>query len=64
MKKGNSGGIIKWKKCDVPWANPTSEIIVASDFRLAVVDRLDAVADIRTPAPLATSSRRLGAMAN
>ncbi len=30
MSHGNSGGITKWKKCEVPWANPTSEMTVAS----------------------------------
>ena len=34
MSHGKSGGIMKWKKCEVPWANPTSEITVASWRRL------------------------------
>src|SRR5205085_7258775 len=29
-----SGGITKWKKCDVPWAKPTSEMTAASWRRL------------------------------
>jgi hypothetical protein len=35
MRYGKSGGIMKWKKCDVPWANPTIEMMVASARRLA-----------------------------
>jgi hypothetical protein len=34
MSHGKSGGSTKWKKCDVPWAKPTSEITVASLRRL------------------------------
>src|SRR5262245_48310695 len=30
MSHGNSGGITKWKKCEVAWAKPTSEMTVAS----------------------------------
>jgi hypothetical protein len=34
MSHGNSGGITKWKKCEVPCAKPTAEITAASLFRL------------------------------
>ena len=34
ISHGNSGGIMKWKKCEVPCANPTSEITFASWRRL------------------------------
>ena len=30
ISHGNSGGIMKWKKCEVPCAKPTSEITAAS----------------------------------
>jgi hypothetical protein len=30
MSHGKSGGSTKWKKCEVPWAKPTSVITVAS----------------------------------
>src|SRR5690242_567409 len=37
-----SGGITKWKKCDVPWAKPTREMIAASWRRLAAAAGLAA----------------------
>ncbi len=35
MSHGKSGGIMKWKKCEVPCAKPTSEMTVASLRKLA-----------------------------
>ncbi len=43
MSHGKSGGIMKWKKCDVPCANPTSEITVASWRRLVAGEAADIV---------------------
>jgi hypothetical protein len=44
MSIGKSGGIRKWKKCEVPWAKPTREMIVASCLRL--VDAAGVAADM------------------
>ena len=41
ISHGKSGGITKWKKCEVPCANPTSEITVASVRRLAAGEAAD-----------------------
>src|SRR6266478_6013193 len=35
ISQGKSDGITRWKKCEVPWANPTSDITSKSPARLA-----------------------------
>src|SRR5438876_4564147 len=34
ISQGKSDGITRWKKCEVPWANPTSDITSKSPARL------------------------------
>ena len=41
ISQGNSGGIMKWKKCDVACANPTSEMTVASWRKLVAGEAAD-----------------------
>ena len=58
MSHGNSGGIMKWKKCDVPCANPTSEITVASWRRLVAGEAADMVGALGTWADSIRSAPR------
>src|SRR5215212_4115402 len=57
ISHGKSVGRTKWKKCDVPWQKPTSEMTVASCRR---VDTGAEAADIPSILPNLTRVNRLG----